>query len=585
MDVFVRFAKSNWKWIVIVIGGIFLFLTSTVTIDSSHRGHLKRVFGKDLAPGQVIAANGEAGPQAELIQPGFHFSLFIHLTNDIEEFEIVEVPDGMYGYLIAKDGAPLRPDQTYADAFAPELEQKMIGDAEFFLRNGGQKGPQTSVLRPGNWPLNMYLWEVQINDSSADENERTTVTDIPPGFVGVVKSNVWSAVYFGDLRNERPDQPVKIVVEGGIAVDSGEVALAVPLVETGCMGLWKEPLNSGKYYINKKVYHVTLVDTRVVTWEYKGGWTNRQIDLTLADDGSLQQNEIVDERPVPESAADPAINCKVEGWDVPVELRVQVQIAAADASYVVGSVGSLQMIEDKILTPVIRSITRNEVGDKTVRVMQLIDDRVAIESKIERGVRPEAKKAKVDVQDIRMADVGIPPELLLGRKRQQLAGQLKEAYTQERIAQHERIATEAAKAEADQQATLVQAQIQVEVEENLAAAEKFKGQGQRDRLMLEAEGQEAMMSVLGSDNVMQITLQKNALDFMAGNDSLFATLIENADRFVPYIQVNEGFGGNNSLSTAALLFGAMNSGLGPWSKVMAKPYADEADTPASGDGE
>ena len=51
------------------------------------------------------------------------------------------------------------------------------------VRHGGQRGPQTTILTPGNYRLNTYLWDVTIHNA----------VDIAEGFVGVVKSNVVGA--------------------------------------------------------------------------------------------------------------------------------------------------------------------------------------------------------------------------------------------------------------------------------------------------------------------------------------------------------------------------------------------------------
>ena len=67
-------------------------------------------------------------------------------------------------------------------------------DAEYFLTHGGQRGPQTTILTPGNYRLNTYLWDVDIQDA----------VDVAKGFVGVVKSNVIAAVNFGNLVAEKP---------------------------------------------------------------------------------------------------------------------------------------------------------------------------------------------------------------------------------------------------------------------------------------------------------------------------------------------------------------------------------------------
>ena len=110
--------------------------------------------------------------------------------------DVIEIPSGQYGFLSARDGAPLRDEQTYADPFPVGDADRMVNDAAFLLRNGGQEGPQTTVLTPGKYRLNGLLWNLELGQ----------VTDILKGFVGVVKSNVHSRVDFGNLRAEKPAQ-------------------------------------------------------------------------------------------------------------------------------------------------------------------------------------------------------------------------------------------------------------------------------------------------------------------------------------------------------------------------------------------
>ena len=57
-----------------------------------------------------------------------------------------------------------------------------------------------------------------------------------------------------------------------------------------------------------------------------------------------------------------AVFVKMEGWDVPLELRVVAQVSPADASCVVAGVGTLRQVEDRVLTPSIRAITRDVAG-------------------------------------------------------------------------------------------------------------------------------------------------------------------------------------------------------------------------------
>ena len=50
-------------------------------------------------------------------------------------------------------------------------------EAGTFLNKGGQRGPQLSVLTPGRWRINRYLWDYEEKDAK----------EVKAGFVGVVK--------------------------------------------------------------------------------------------------------------------------------------------------------------------------------------------------------------------------------------------------------------------------------------------------------------------------------------------------------------------------------------------------------------
>ena len=121
----------------------------------------------------------------------------------------------------------------------------MISDAAYFLGHGGQKGPQTTVLTPGKYRLNLFLWRVKI----------AAVTDIPKGFVAVVKSNVHSAVNVGNLKN---DKPADCSPRAG-----GGAGLAVPLGPVGCIGVGGPSVGPGQFYNTPEGHQLTLVGTPV----------------------------------------------------------------------------------------------------------------------------------------------------------------------------------------------------------------------------------------------------------------------------------------------------------------------------------
>ena len=514
----------------IAIGLFLLASTSFVSVDANQVGHLKRIYGfQELPPGSIIALDGQKGPQAEILGPGFHFIPLVRVLYDFEEFPVVKVPEGYYGEMVAVDGQPM-PEGMFIAPKIPDDRLKAMLTAETFLTDGGFRGPQETVLKPGEYRLNRYLFDVRVKGLEANRDDDTRATLIPAGHVGVVKSNV-----------SKPG--VSCVEEEVKASDAANIegALSVPLVPQGCVGIWRDPLLPGAYYLNRKAYEVTLVDTRVKTWEYKGGFTKRIIDLSVDQQGNIKQNERSEAQPVPQEAADRAVFVKVEGWDIPQELRVLVQVNPKNAPVVVGAVGGLEEIENRILTPVIRSIVRNVAGSEidlpdpanpgqTIRrkteVLDLIENRDALEQNIEDAVKREGRKAGVEIQEIRLGEPAVPPELLVQRLREQLADQLQKAYERETIAQAKRIETEQARATANEQPRLVEAQIAVQVAKQREAERAALGRAERQYLEELARGQLAQANVLGQDRVALLQALEKMLASLEKKPELVGLVFE-----------------------------------------------------------
>lgn len=544
--------------IIIVI--ICFVQTSAVWVGDDEVGHLRRIYwGKQMPPGRIIALPDENGPQARVLTAGFHFLPFIRITHDLEMLPVMEVSEGHYGFLVAKDGNPMPEGQFIAPGW--ENKSDMIdalkfmgwsGDRDTYKEPAGVKGPQLTVLSPGKYRINRYLF-------SGSEDKSTPV---PAGHVAVIKSNVGED-YTGDP-----------ILPTGVAASD----LSVPIVPKGYRGVWADVKTPGEYYINKKAYDVTLVDTRVQTWKYIGGYTRRIINLVIGDNGKIEQQAETIPFPVPEDAADMAIMLRVEGWDVPQDSRVQVQVTPENAPFVVASVGGLEEVENKIITPNYRSIMRNAIAkDVTVtevkvdesgepildeekkpvmhtvtrrrKVLDLLYQREMLENIVAEQLIPAGAKAGLTVQWVRFGDPGVPPELLIPAKRRQLAKQLEETYKQEKDAQVARVETEKERARADQQPVLMESEIGIQVADNKAEARKREGIGEKNFYTELAKGQQAQRDVLGPQLTFQLAYIKEVLQAAKENPDMIK---------YPNILVESSSG----LEGAAAILGRSNLNMG-----------------------
>src|SRR6516162_1382609 len=555
-----QFRRWQFEYGVRALGALLIvfgiFSTSYAHVGDGKFAQLFRIYGGgSLTRGKIVAVDGENGPQARILRPGFQVSLLLNVLYDVDTTKTeTEIPDGKVGVLTAKDGAALRPGQAFADPFPKNLGFGML-DAETFLRNGGQRGPQLTVLTPGKYPLNDYLWKVDIKDAK----------DVATGFVGVVKSNIWADVDFGTLRADKPANCDVISNK-----DKSEGRLEAPIVPVGCVGVWKDSLQPGKYYFNPGAFSITEIDTRVQVWTYAGGYDRCTISLEVDSKGEITQKRDCRPVPVDKDNADRAIFVKMEGWDIPLELRALAQVSPEEASCVVAGVGTLNQVEDRVLTPSIRAITRDVAGgtyevtepkvDETnkpvlddqgkpiiqkisrpTKALDLINQRPLIEGEIERRIRPEAQKSCVTIREVRLGEPAIPPELLVAVRREQLATQLARAFVQEKAAQEKRVDSEKAKATADQQFKLVESEINVQRSVQNAQAARNEGQGERDKLSFISEGQQKQVGVLGSEATVKLRQFELTLDTIAkfanAHPDVFTAALTNAQKFVPNVQV------------------------------------------------
>lgn len=547
--------------ICVVLALLCFFATSFVYIGQDEVGHKKRIYlAEAMNPGQIIAAPWQKGAQAELIMPGFHIIPFLNFLYKVEKEPIVEVPEGSYGFVTTKDGMPLEEGQYLAREWDGTIKE--FTDAEYFLGFDkgkkeykgprGQMGPQLTVLRPGKYRINRYLYNIGAGPA----------TDIPAGFVGVVKSN------------EGADYAGESILPAGVE----KTDLSVPIVPRGYRGVWKDVYEPGRYYINEKAYKVTKIDTRVQVWKYLGGYTRRWIDLKIGDDGKIEQSDRHDDVKMPPNAADKAIVLRVEGWDVFQDSRVQVQVTPENAPFVVAAVGDLQAVEDKIITPNYRSILRNVVAqDITLtepvldkkgnpvlidgkpkmhtitrprKVLDLLYHREMLETAVAHKLIPQGRKTGLTVQWVRFGDPAVPPELLVPGKRKQLAQQLKLTYKQEQEAQIARVNTERERARADQQPELMRSEIGIQVATNKATAREKLGIGEKKYMEAVAKGQKAQADVLGEEKTFELAYIKEVLAAAKDNPDMIK---------IPQILV---MGDGGGLEGAAAILGASNLNMG-----------------------
>ena len=129
---------------------LLIILIGPVMVGSNQVAIVEKKFSsKSLKNGEFIALNGEAGFQADTLGPGLHFRT--RIIYRIYKRDRVTIRQGKIGYVFARSGQSLKADQT----LGKEVECSNFQDTRAFIQNGGQKGPQRSILREGTYAFNL----------------------------------------------------------------------------------------------------------------------------------------------------------------------------------------------------------------------------------------------------------------------------------------------------------------------------------------------------------------------------------------------------------------------------------------------
>jgi uncharacterized membrane protein YqiK len=220
-----------------------------------------KYFGRRLPEGRVVAMPGEIGIQARALQPGLKLQMpFLwRVTKD----DMISVSEDEIGLIESIDGQPLEPGRIFARWVGGHDSYQ---DAEAFLRNGGQKGPQIDFLPPGKYRINTYLFRVRTQPA----------VFIAQGQVGIVSARDGVPIAPGRLLGHK--------VDGHQAFQDGEAFLT----NGGQRGPQIEVILPGRYRINTDLFLVEVQPATIVQ--------ANQIGLVTAKDGApLPSGELVAE--------------------------------------------------------------------------------------------------------------------------------------------------------------------------------------------------------------------------------------------------------------------------------------------------
>src|SRR6185436_16557199 len=240
-----EFLWAHWHVALGIIVALFLLLTyrwwlwlfGVIIVPDDSVGVVTKKFvllrsHRNLPDGRIIALNGEAGFQADALPPGLHIGLWPWQYR-VELVKFFTVPQGKIGCVESCDGQPLPSGRIIAKQVTCDFYQ----DARAFLTNGGERGPQMTVIPPGTYRINPLLFTVSLSDAVI----------IPPGKIGVVEA-----------RDGKP-LPSGRVIARHVECDSFQDGNAF-MSAGGQRGPQTALIAPGSYRINPMLFAVQLTD-------------------------------------------------------------------------------------------------------------------------------------------------------------------------------------------------------------------------------------------------------------------------------------------------------------------------------------
>lgn len=508
-------ANYSIIFLLIIVSLFFLKILLGIVFISEHQTGIviKKfvLFGnnKTLPEGRIVAINGEAGYQAEMLPPGLHFwKWFWQYT--INKIEFTTVEEGKLSLIESKDGDPLDSGHITSKSVSCNKYQ----DASLFLSSGGQKGKQRDYLTPGVYRINTALFNIystDVMDINEDAVGIVTVLDGLPlakneiaGKIISGHGNFQDADTFINENGNRGLQeqvllagkwyinpwfasvktvPMTFIPVGNVGVivsyvgeagtdTSGENFKHGNIVKKGQKGVWEETLDPGKYPINTDIMSVTLVPT-----------TNIVLNWATARSESHKLDEKLSTIIVRSS----------DGFTFNMDVSQIINISNKAAAKVIARFGSVQNLVSQVLEPTIGNYFRNSAQKSDV--IDFLKGRSDRQEDAKKRIVEVMEQYDVVAVDTLIGDIVPPTDLMKTLTDRKLAEQGKLTFEIQQKAEEQRKNLESATASANMQAEVIKAERNVEISEKVADSKIKTATGDAKSKTINAEADATVTTV------------------------------------------------------------------------------------------
>ncbi|MBN1189256.1 MAG: hypothetical protein JXA46_05835 [Dehalococcoidales bacterium] len=329
-------------------------------------------------------------------------------------------------------------------------------DFQEFLDAGGKIGLQHDPLLYGAFNLNPFLVSVEI----------VPMLVVEQGEVAVIKS------YVGQVSEDT----------------SGETFRYGSLVKPGHKGIWEEPLRTGKYTINPRLYQAEIVPTAIVT-------------LNWATD--VSEAHKLDER------LSQIIAKSREGFVFNIDLQVLIHISDIKASRVISMVGTIQNLVNEVLQAAVGNHFRDKL--QSMPAVDFIQTRQRVQEEAFDYIKQKLTEYDVETLGVYIQDVIFPATLVDVLTKREIANQEIATYRKQEEAQKQRVEMEQQTGVADMQKDLAKSRIGVEIKQKNAEARKAEADGEAEYIRKTGEAEGAKERAIGEGKAAGYLKQIDAL--------------------------------------------------------------------------
>ncbi|MDQ6725301.1 MAG: SPFH domain-containing protein [Actinomycetota bacterium] len=418
----------------------------------------REVFGLPVAPElAALARDGELTPESFGLTPEQLHVMVIAPQGDVDVVGVVTALEGTpveKGDIASRLGGfddivELEADVETTDA---QLIETLLGskndlhnnyqDFQAFLDAGGRIGLQHDPLLYGAYLLNPFLVRVEL----------VPMLVVNQGEVAVIKGFVG----------------LPTLDTSGVEFKFGSI------VRPGHRGIWQEPLRTGKYAINPRVYAAEIVPTFILTLN----WANAQSQAHDLDARLL-----------------PIVGKSREGFVFTIDLQVQIHVSDTKAPKVISMVATMLNLVNEVLQSAVGNHFRNTLQD--LEAVRFIETRQEVQRAAFEAVRRHLAAYDVETRGVYIQDVVFPDELVEVLTRREIANQERTTYIEQQKAETARIEVEKARGTADMQVELASAQVSVEISANQARAREAEARGEAAYVRLTGRAEADRTEALG----------------------------------------------------------------------------------------